>query len=43
QEALHKLNCGPQDAIFIGDSLTTDIGGAKEAGLNFPKHLDHHQ
>jgi len=33
QEALNKLNCGPQEVAFIGDSLTTDIGGAKEAGL----------
>ncbi len=34
QEALRRLNCKPHEAAFIGDTLETDIAGAKEAGLH---------
>ena len=33
QEGLRRLNAAPQDVVMVGDSLDTDIAGAKEAGL----------
>jgi len=31
--ALHRLRVGKDSAVFVGDSLETDIAGAKNAGL----------
>jgi putative hydrolase of the HAD superfamily len=31
--ALHQLRCAPEDAMFVGDSLETDVEGARGAGL----------
>lgn len=31
--ALERLQCGPDEAVMVGDSLTADIAGAREAGI----------
>jgi putative hydrolase of the HAD superfamily len=31
--ALEQLRCGPQEAMFVGDSFETDVLGARGAGL----------
>ena len=31
--ALERLNCHPDDAIVVGDTLDTDILGANRAGI----------
>jgi len=33
REALGRLRCGPDEALFVGDSLETDVIGARAAGL----------
>ncbi len=33
-EGCHSLNISPSDALFIGDSLTSDIAGAKGVGMD---------
>ncbi|MBE5817424.1 MAG: noncanonical pyrimidine nucleotidase, YjjG family [Clostridiales bacterium] len=32
-KCLEQMNCAPQEVMMIGDSLSADIGGAKNAGL----------
>lgn len=32
QMAMRQLRCSPSEALFVGDSLQADIGGAKAAG-----------
>ena len=32
-KCLEQMHCAPQEVMMIGDSLSADIGGAKEAGL----------
>jgi putative hydrolase of the HAD superfamily len=34
EEALRRLDAAPQDALFIGDSWTDDIAGARGAGID---------
>jgi len=34
EKALEGLNVGPSDAAFVGDSVSRDICGAEQAGLN---------
>jgi putative hydrolase of the HAD superfamily len=33
EAALQTLGCLPQTALFVGDSLDTDVAGARNAGL----------
>ena len=33
EEALHRCGLQPQDVLMVGDSMTTDIVGAQQAGL----------
>jgi putative hydrolase of the HAD superfamily len=33
QTALEELRCQPQESLFVGDSLETDVAGARAAGL----------
>jgi HAD superfamily hydrolase (TIGR01662 family) len=34
RSALDGLNVSPQEAVFVGDRITDDIGGAKNAGMH---------
>ena len=31
--ALERLRCDPEEAVFVGDSLETDVAGARAAGM----------
>jgi putative hydrolase of the HAD superfamily len=33
EAALERLRCKPQEAVFVGDSLETDVAGARAAGI----------
>jgi putative hydrolase of the HAD superfamily len=33
EQALTELGAAPDEAVFVGDSLTADIRGAQEAGM----------
>jgi len=33
REALRRLGAGPGQAVMVGDSMTSDVGGALGAGL----------
>ena len=33
QQALARAGCAPGDALFVGDSLFHDVGGANELGM----------
>ena len=34
EEALHRCGLAPKDVLMVGDSMTTDIVGAQQAGLD---------